>query len=138
LRNKVLLDAKSAREFNLQTSGQQLLAETNSQKNKLREYATTVEDERIRLMRACSKAGCSCFGTDISGNLNGLWSLRLGCLGNMDLRHAGSAYYGCEEEEAIYLRYYNSSINGLSDTDLEALKRKMGDDRFNSLIKKIN
>lgn len=140
LRRKILTDAKITRTANLQQKGIQLIDETAAKRKIFMEYAADVDKERIRLLNACSKAGCSCYGIDTHGKVVSIWNSAEGCIGAMENLHSGSgAYYGCEEESAIYQGYYSSNIEkGFSDEDMAAFQRKKGKVRFDLITRKIS
>ncbi|WP_295125524.1 hypothetical protein [uncultured Chitinophaga sp.] len=137
-KRKILEDALSARRASLSNIGPLLSSKRESYRKKHLEYAAKLDEERIRMMRACQKAGCSCYGTDALGDVNGNWNRTLGCVGEMENAHfSGDPVYGCVEEGAIYRQHFNSLANGLSDSDMEALQRTSSKTRYDMIYKKI-
>lgn len=137
-KRKILQDAVVARKASLESLGRLLQTKKDAYRQKHLQYAAKVDAERIRLLRACQKAGCSCYGVDTHGEVNGNWNRTLGCVGEMEGAHAsGDPVYGCAEEGAIYQQHYHSMVNGLSDSDLEALQRVSSKTRYDMIFRKI-
>ncbi|MBU3713483.1 MAG: hypothetical protein FGM46_00880 [Ferruginibacter sp.] len=138
LRRKILQDAKVARTVSLEQTGNLLLSKKASVRKKFMEYASVVDNERVRLLNACSKAGASCYGADTHGTIVGNWNTAEGCVGQMDALHnTSSPVFGCEEESSVYRQLYSSYLNGLSDSDLESLQRQSGKTRYDLILRKI-
>ncbi|MGF2412084.1 hypothetical protein [Ferruginibacter sp.] len=139
LRRKILEDAKIARQTNLQLTGELLLSKKAAARKKFMVYAADADNERVRLVRACQKAGCSCYGIDTHGTIVGNWNKAEGCVGEMEAAHfTTDPIYGCVEETAIYRQHYSSLINGLSDADIRALQKQSGKIRYDLILKKIS
>ncbi len=134
----ILTDAKVARTAALDLKGSMLIDRKEAYRQKLLKYAAIVDGERIRLLNACQKAQCSCFGADTHGTVISNWNQASGCVGEMDAAHHSSdPVYGCVEESSIYKQHYQSFINGLSDSDIEALQRKSTNTRYDMIFKKV-
>lgn len=139
LRRKILEDAKIARQTNLQSTGELLLSKKAAARKKFMEYATDADNERVRLVRACQKAGCGCYGIDTHGTIVGNWNKAEGCVAEMEAAHfTTDPIYGCVEETAVYRQSYSSLINGLSDADIQALQKQSGKIRYDLILKKIS
>jgi len=139
LRRKILEEAKTARQTNLQNTGELLLSKKTAARNKFMEYANFADNERVRLIRACQKAGCSCYGIDTHGTIVGNWNKAEGCVAEMESAHfTTDPIYGCVEETSIYRQHYTSFINGLSDADIQALQKQSDKIRYDLLLKKIS
>jgi hypothetical protein len=134
-----LEDAKIARQTNLQSTGELLLSKKAAARKKFMEYATDADNERVRLVRACQKAGCGCYGIDTHGTIVGNWNKAEGCVAEMEAAHfTTDPIYGCVEETAVYRQSYSSLINGLSDADIQALQKQSGKIRYDLILKKIS
>jgi hypothetical protein len=138
LKRDILNQAKAAREINLTTTGDLLLDKMDAYDSKMQEYANILEKERNRLVAACNKAGCGCYGYDSKSDVMGNWSKAKGCVDEMNSKKHLDVYYGCEEESAIYESYYRSFQAGMSEEDLAALKRSTNHTRYDYILKKIN
>ncbi len=136
-KRKILLDAAVARKAYLQNLGDLLIQKKESARQKFMDYAKPVEQERIRLMAACRKAGASCFGTDTYGAIILIWNNASGCVGEMESNKSIGIHYGCETESPIYQQHYNSFMSGLSDSDLEALQRRTSKAKYDLIIRKV-
>lgn len=137
-KRKILQDGLAARKASLQTLGNLLVSKKAAYRQKHLQYAAKVDAERVRLLRTCQKAGCSCYGTDTHGDVNANWNRTLGCVGEMEGAHfSGDPVYGCVEEGAIYQQHYHSLVNGLSDSDMEALQRTSSKTRYDMIFRKI-
>lgn len=134
---KALNDAIVARREHLKSAGDLLMSKRAEYRKKFLEFANLVDQERVRLLRACSTAGASCFGIDTHGTVVGNWNTASGCVGQMESNRAIGTYYGCTEEAAIYKTHYSSHINGLSDDDLNALKRTSSKAKYDLILKKV-
>lgn len=134
----ILTDARAARTKSLELAGGTLLSKKSSYRQKFMDYAKIVDNERIRLVRACQKAECSCYGYDTHGTVVSNWNSAESCVGQMESAHFSSdPIYGCTEETAAYRQYYASLINGLSDADIQALQKKSSRTRFDLIFKKV-
>ena len=139
LRRKILTDAKVARQANLQLTGELLLSKKASLRKKFMDYAADADKERVRLIRACQKATCSCYGIDTYGDIIGNWNKAEGCVAEMEAAHFSTdPIYGCVDETANYRQHYSSLINGLSDSDIQALQKQSGKIRYDLILKKIS
>jgi chromosome segregation ATPase len=139
VKRRILNDAKAARTMNLQQTGSLLISKQDAARRKFMEFAAEVDRERIRLLTACSNSGASCYGTDTHGTVVGNWNTAEGCIGEMESSHGSNdPVYGCVEEAATYKQEYSSFMSGMSDSDLEALRRKSGRTKFDLILKKIN
>ncbi|RPE09159.1 hypothetical protein EGT74_19305 [Chitinophaga lutea] len=137
-KRKILQDGIAGRSAYLQSLGSTLLSKKEASRQKHLQYASKVDAERIRLLRACQKGGCSCYGTDTHGEVNANWNRTMGCIGEMEGAHfSGDPVYGCIEEGALYKQHYNSLLGGLSDSDLEALQRTNSKVRYDLILKKV-
>ena len=96
-----------------------------------------VDTERVRLINACSKAGCSCFGIDTQQTVVGNWSASSGCVSSMEHSKDINTFYGCTEEAPIYKQHYASLINGLTDSDLSALQRRTSKTQYDLIFQKV-
>jgi DNA repair exonuclease SbcCD ATPase subunit len=137
LKRKTLGDALVARKEILQQTGDLLITKKADYRKRFLEYADIVDRERIRLVRACSSSGASCYGIDTHGTVVQNWNKSSGCVGQMENNRAIGVYYGCEEEAAIYKSHYTAQLNGLSDDDLSALKRKVSKTRYDMIYQKV-
>ena len=139
VKKKILNDIKTARSTNLQDVGAQLIARKSAVRTKFMEYARIVDGERVRLINACQKAGASCYGYDTHNMVVMNWNIAEGCIGEIDAhKNSNDPMYGCTEEYSVYKREYNSFMSGISDSDLDALKRKSGKTQFDMILRKIN
>ncbi|NCI45806.1 coiled-coil domain-containing protein [Sediminibacterium soli] len=139
LKRKILQDAQAARTDALKQTGDLLLTKKSASRNKFLEWASIVDKERVRLINACSLAGCSCYGSDTHGTVVANYSKAEGCVGEMEAaHHSGDPVYGCEEEGTVYKQYYTSLLNGLSDSDRAALQKKTTNTRYDLILKKVN
>jgi DNA repair exonuclease SbcCD ATPase subunit len=137
-KRKILQDAKTSRVANLEEKGQQLAQRKDELKKKNDAYADVVDAERIRMMRACTKAGCSCYGNDARFDVVLTWNNASGCVAEMDQKHlSNDVVYGCQREGEVYKGYYLSFKAGMSDSDLEALQRKTSKAHYDSIFKKV-
>jgi DNA repair exonuclease SbcCD ATPase subunit len=137
-KRKILQDAHTARIASLERLGSLVNNKTDVYRKKQSEYDAKANNERIRLLRACEKAGCSCYGRDAQGEFNLIANNRLTCVGSMDNLHANnSVYYGCKEESVNYKGHYHSWVNGLSDSDMDALRKSSSKTRYDMILNKI-
>lgn len=137
LKRKTLGDALVARKEMLQQTGDLLMAKKEDYRKRFLEFANLVDGERIRLVKACSSSGASCYGIDTHGTVVQNWNKASGCVGQMESDRAIGVYYGCEEEAATYKSHYASQLNGLTDDDLSALKRKVSKTRYDMIFRKV-
>lgn len=137
-RRTILSDALAAKKDALQDIGALLQSKKAEFRQKNIEYTSKVDAERIRMMRACSKAGATCAGTDTVGEVNMNWNKVSGCVSEMEGAHnTGDPVYGCEEQSANYLEHYQSRKSGMSDADREALSRTNTRTRYDLILNKI-
>ncbi len=137
-KRKILQDAHTARMASLERLGNLVMDKKNLYRKKQSEHDAKANAERIRLLRACEKAGCSCYGKDAQGEFNLIANNRYTCIGSMENLHANnSVYYGCEEESVKYKSHYHSWVNGLSDSDLDALRKSSSKTRYDMILQKV-
>lgn len=137
-RRTIFNDALSAKKAALQDIGALLQSKKEEFRQKNIEYTSKVDAERIRMMRACSKARATCAGTDTVGAVNMNWNKVSGCVSEMEGAHySGDPVYGCEEQSANYLEHYQSRKSGMSDADREALSRTNTRTRYDLILNKI-
>lgn len=137
VKRKALRDAIDARKEQLKGIGDRLMAKREEYRKKFLEFASLVDAERIRLINACRLAGASCYGSDAHGAIIGNWNTASGCVGQMENNRSIGVYYGCEEESAIYKTHYSAHLNGMSDEDLNALKRTSSKTKYDLILKKV-
>lgn len=138
LRKKIIIDAKKTRQESLISTGSSINNIKNTATIKFQAYSKMVEAERSRLSVACRDAETSCYSLDTHGVVVMNWKNALSCIGQLDnFKTSGSPVYGCEEETAIYNRYYSGQLNGLSAADKEALQRGNNKTRYDLLFRKI-
>jgi myosin heavy subunit len=137
-KKKILQDAQEARLAALERLGKLIGDKKNVYKKKQLEHNARLESERIRLIEACEKAGCACYGKDAQGDFNLIANNRYACIGSMENVHANnSSFYGCEEESVKYRSKYQSWVNGFSDADIEALRKTSSKTRYDLILKKV-
>ncbi|WP_290793150.1 hypothetical protein [Flavihumibacter sp. UBA7668] len=137
-KRKILEDARIARVASLERLGSLANDKSDQYRKKQSEHDSKANAERIRLLRACEKAGCSCYGRDAQGEFNLIANNRLTCVGSMENLHANnSVYYGCEEESVKYKSHYHSWVNGLSDSDMDALRKSSSKSRYDMILQKV-
>jgi DNA repair exonuclease SbcCD ATPase subunit len=138
VKRRILEDAKAARTGSLEQTGSLLISKKAAARKKFMEYVNYADKERVRLINACQKAGCSCYGIDTQGTIVGNWNKAESCVGEMEAaHHSNDAVYGCTEESAVYKSHYSNLLGGLSDSDREALQRQSGKQRYDLIFRKI-
>lgn len=139
VKRKALNDVKNARSTSLQEVGSELINRKSALRNKFMEYSRALDGERIRLINSCQKAGASCYGFDTQGTVVSNWNIAEGCVGEIDAaKNSKDPMYGCTEEYSVYKLAYASFMSGVSDSDMDALKRRNGQTQFDMILRKIN
>jgi hypothetical protein len=136
-KREVLNQSKTANEEKLKAKGEQIDNQINAYDEKMSEFLRLLEKEHARLVTACNKAACGCYGYDAKGDVWSNWESAKGCVNEMHSRKHLDVYYGCEEESAIYTKHYNGLLNGMSDSDIDALKRSETHTRYDSILNQI-
>ncbi|MCC2545536.1 hypothetical protein LJY25_03700 [Hymenobacter sp. BT175] len=136
-RRTLLTDALAARRASLQVQGDLLIQKKAEYRSKFLTYAGKVDQERQRLVAACSKSGASCFGIDTHSTIVMNWNKTLGCVDQMENTRSQSAVYGCQEEGGEYKSYYKNNLSGLSDADRSALSRRVSKTKYDMIFQKI-
>ena len=137
-KRKIIQDAKVARTVSLENYGTLLGEKRGAYGKKSNGYLTILDAERIRVMRACSKASAPCFAIETNLDVAGNWNRSLGCVGELENAHySNSPIYGCLEESPLYRQYYQSLLGSLSDSEMEALKRTGSRARYDMIFKKV-
>jgi hypothetical protein len=134
----ILTQAKVARENSLIKTGELIAAKKDAADKAMLDFSAILEDERIRLLTACGTAGCSCYGYDAKGDVWGNWTTAKGCVNEMHSKKHNDISYGCQEESASYQSHYRSMQSGMSDSDIEALKRSTSKTKYDAILNKIN
>lgn len=137
-REKILNDAIDARVMNLRNNIETTRTRLTDANSKMRAFDAVMEAEKNRLINACRSAGASCFGYDTPAAGMHVWSSSESCVGAMESLRNQGVYYGCEREAPVYRQAYNSRVNGLSDSDIQALNRRTTQTRFNTILNSIN
>ena len=137
-KRKILQEAKVSRTDALREKGRLLADKKEASRNKFMTWAADVDKERVRMLRACQKAGCGCYGTDAYGAVVGNWNAAFGCVGEMEAaHHRNDPVYGCVEESATYRQYYAQLKGNMSDSDIEALTRSSNKTRYDMIFNKV-
>lgn len=137
-KRKILQEAKVARTDALREKGRLLADKKESSRSKFMSWAAEVDKERVRMLRACQKAGCGCYGSDAHGAVVLNWNNAFGCVGEMEAsHHSGDPIYGCSEESATYRQYYAQLKGTMTDSDIEALTRSGTKTRYDMIFNKV-
>jgi len=135
---KLIQDALVARKASLQNHGDLLMQKKSAYKQQFIAFADRVKAEQDRLVIACRNSGASCFGTDTHGEVVLQWNNSLGCVAAMENSRAmNGVYFGCEEEAVLYKSHYNTKLGGLTNSDTEALQRKVTKTRYDMILRKV-
>ncbi|WP_192348757.1 hypothetical protein [Algoriphagus sp. Y33] len=127
----ILHQGKEARIGVLRLKAELLAEKTELARQDFMAWASQVDQERIKLMKECQKAGCSCYGSDTYGAIVLNWNNSYDCVDTMDASRYGSVgIYGCSEESADYHQFYAALKGNLSDSDLAALQRSTRKSRY--------
>lgn len=135
-KREILEDAIEGRKLKLESIEQELREHEGAFRSKVSAYENILEPERRRLLDACSKSGCSCWGSGIVGEVWSIANSLISCA--FQLENDSMYYTGCEEASQSYRSAYNSMMNGISDRDLGVLQRQNSQYQFDKLLKKFN
>jgi hypothetical protein len=135
-KREILEDAIEGRKLKLESIEQELRDHEGAFRSKVSAYENMLEPERRRLLDACSKSGCSCWGAGIVGDVWSIANSLISCA--FQLENDSMYYTGCEEASQSYRSDYNRLMNGISDRDLGVLRRQNSQYQFDKLLKKFN
>jgi DNA repair exonuclease SbcCD ATPase subunit len=135
-KKEIINEALLGRQTKLSSLENDIKSQRSDFLNKANDYAKKVEQEKIRLMNACSESGASCWGRDVVSAIFSNANKLISCTHNIENNNV--LYSGCEEATASYSKYYNSLLNGISDEDLGKLKQSNLTSTYQKLLEKIN